>query len=83
MYEVLANVCCALYVTPLAAHVAVLTEIGGGDGNGGGGSGGDGGEAAVPGAGGAAPKPVPVTVQPLVLTPFDRLAICVRLSATE
>ena len=38
-----ANVCSALYVTPLGAHAAVLTETGGGDGGGAGGGSGDGG----------------------------------------
>ena len=79
----LTKVCSVLYATPLAGHAAVPTAIGGGDGIGGGGSGGDGGDEMLPGAGGAAPNPVPVTVQPLVDTPFDRLASCVRLSATE
>lgn len=87
MYAVPTNVCRALYVTPFDGQEAVLTATGGGDGGGGGRGGGDGGsgggDAAVPGAGGAAPKPVPVSVQPLVDTPFDRLASCARLSATE
>jgi hypothetical protein len=79
---VLAKVCWRLYVTPFDAQAAVPTEIGGGDGIGGGSGGGDGGNNTIAGAGGAGPNPTPVTVHPLVVVPFDRLASCAALSAT-